>query len=487
MNVLLVYAHPEPTSFTCALKEVAREALTHGGHTVEVSDLYGEGFNPVAGRHDFTGVHDASRFHYQSEQGHAHANGGFAADLVREQQRVLKADLIIWLYPIWWGGVPGHSLASWFDRVMAFGFAYADGRRYDSGFFKEKTGMLCLTTGGTVERFSAGNVYGPIDQVLYPTAASDGGISRHEIVSAVRGLCRAADRCSPGARRTCSNGAPVSSKLQKTCRRAQARLDPKLKERTGHERSECIRARPLSGKVVLITGGSRGIGAGIARRFAEEGSRVAIAYRNGKAAADAVLADVAAAGAQGIAVAGDVAKPEDTRAMVAQVVAKFGHIDVLVNCAGITGHRSFEKSDTAFFHAIFDTNVLGTVEMIQAALPHMPAPGSRIINFSSALATRPIPTTSIYAACKAAVAALSHALAKEFGPRGITVNTIAPGVIETDMTAATLVERGANIVGMTPLGRIGQPDDIAGIVVFLSSPDGKWITGRTLIADGGIS
>ena len=168
MNVLLVYAHPEPTSFTCALKEVAREALTHAGHTVEVSDLYGEGFNPVAGRHDFTGVHDASRFHYQSEQGHAHANGGFAADLVREQQRVLKADLIIWLYPIWWGGVPA-ILKGWFDRVMAFGFAYADGRRYDSGFFKEKTGMLCLTTGGTVERFSAGNVYGPIDQVLYPT------------------------------------------------------------------------------------------------------------------------------------------------------------------------------------------------------------------------------------------------------------------------------------------------------------------------------
>jgi NAD(P)H dehydrogenase (quinone) len=168
MNVLLVYAHPEPTSFTSALKETAREALTAAGHGVEVSDLYAEGFNPVAGRHDFTGVFDANRFHYQNEQGHAHATGTFAPDLAREQQRVLKADLIVWLYPIWWGGVPA-ILKGWFDRVMAFGFAYADGRRYDSGFFKDKTGMLCLTTGGTVERFSAGNVYGPIDQVLYPT------------------------------------------------------------------------------------------------------------------------------------------------------------------------------------------------------------------------------------------------------------------------------------------------------------------------------
>ena len=121
------------------------------------------------------------------------------------------------------------------------------------------------------------------------------------------------------------------------------------------------------------------------------------------------------------------------------------------------------------------------------ALPHLTAPGGRIINFSSGLATRPIPNTSIYAAAKAAIAALSHALAKEFGPRGITVNTIAPGVIETDMTTRTLAERGAGILAMTPLGRIGQPDDIAGIVLFLASPDAGWITGHTIIADGGVS
>jgi 3-oxoacyl-[acyl-carrier protein] reductase len=255
---------------------------------------------------------------------------------------------------------------------------------------------------------------------------------------------------------------------------------------SGSDRNE-TGAHPLSGKVVLITGGSRGIGAAMARRFAAAGSRVAIAYRNGSTAAQEVLHDITASGAQGLALAGDIADPVAAKAMVDQVVAAFGRVDVLVNCAGIGEYRPFEKTDPAFFHAIFDTNVLGTVAMIQAALPHLPAPGGRIINFSSALATRPIPTTSIYAASKAAVAALSHALAKEFGPRGITVNTIAPGVIETEMTTKILAERGAGIVAMTPLGRIGQPDDIAGIALFLASPDSGWLTGRTFLADGGVS
>jgi 3-oxoacyl-[acyl-carrier protein] reductase len=245
--------------------------------------------------------------------------------------------------------------------------------------------------------------------------------------------------------------------------------------------------RTAPGRVVLVTGGSRGIGAGIARRFAAENYRVAIAYRSGKAKADKVLGEITAAGGQGVTVGGDIARAEDARAMVAQVVAQFGAVDVLVNCAGIAEYRPFDATDAALFHATFDTNVYGTVAMIQAALPHMPAPGGRIINFSSALATRPIPGASIYAASKAAITALSHALAKEFGPRGITVNAIAPGVIETEMTTEILATRGAAITAMTPLGRIGQPDDIAGLALFLASPDGKWITGRTIIADGGVS
>jgi 3-oxoacyl-[acyl-carrier protein] reductase len=245
-------------------------------------------------------------------------------------------------------------------------------------------------------------------------------------------------------------------------------------------------AHPLNGKVVLITGGSRGLGAAIARRFAGVGSRVAVGCRN-EGGAKAVLAEIAAAGADGMEATGDVSKPEAARTMVADVVARFGHIDVLVNCAGISDHRIFEASDFAFFRAIFDTNVLGTIAVTQAALPHLTAPGGRIINFSSGLATRPIPKSSFYAASKAAVAALSHALAKEFGPRGITVNTIAPGVIETDMTTGILAERGASILAMTPLGRIGKPDDISGVALFLASPDAGWLTGRTFIVDGGVS
>jgi 3-oxoacyl-[acyl-carrier protein] reductase len=242
----------------------------------------------------------------------------------------------------------------------------------------------------------------------------------------------------------------------------------------------------MKDKVVLVTGGSRGIGAAMVRRFAAEGCRIAIGCRGANAAADAVLRDVTAAGAQGLVVTGDLARPEAARDVVAQTVARFGHIDVIVNCGGISEHRAFEASDPAFFHAIFDTNVLGTIAVIQAALPHLTAPGGRIVNFSTALASRPIPKSSIYAASKAAVQALSHALAKEFGPRGITVNAVAPGVIETAMTAKTLIERGDSIRAMTPLGRIGQPADVAGVVLFLASPEGGWITGRTLLVDGGV-
>jgi len=242
----------------------------------------------------------------------------------------------------------------------------------------------------------------------------------------------------------------------------------------------------MTDKVVLVTGGSRGLGAAIARRFGAEGCRVAIGCRNPSAASEAVLRDVTASGGQGVVVTGDLADPQAAHGIVAQSVAKFGRIDVVVNCGGISEHRAFEASDPAFYRAIFDTNVLGTISVIQAALPHLTAPGGRIINFSTALATRPIPKSSIYAASKAAVSTLSLALAKELGPRGITVNAIAPGVIETDMTAKALVERGDSIRAMTPLGRIGQPDDVAGVVLFLASPDGGWVNGRTLLVDGGV-
>jgi NAD(P)H dehydrogenase (quinone) len=167
MNVLIVHAHPEPTSFTAALKDTAQRALSAAGHRVDISDLYGEGFNPVAGRHDFTSAADATRFHYQSEQLHASQTGGFSAELVREQERLMRADLFVFTFPLWWGGLPA-IVKGWFDRVCAYGVAYADGKRFDQGYFVGRRAMLAITTGGTTERFSAGGSYGPIQDVLYP-------------------------------------------------------------------------------------------------------------------------------------------------------------------------------------------------------------------------------------------------------------------------------------------------------------------------------
>lgn len=241
----------------------------------------------------------------------------------------------------------------------------------------------------------------------------------------------------------------------------------------------------MEGKVVLVTGGSRGIGAAVARRFASLGCHVAIGYKSDSAAAGRLVDELTATGREAIAVRGDIAEPGDIDAIVATTAERFGRIDVLVNCAGIGPYRPLGQMDAAFIRQILDANVLGVVLMSQAVLPHMPSPGGRIVNFASALAFRPIPTSSVYSAAKAAVVTLTHAFAKELGSKGITVNAVAPGVIETDMTTKILAERGEQIMAMTPLARIGQPDDIAGIVAFLGSPDAGWITGRTIVADGG--
>jgi NAD(P)H dehydrogenase (quinone) len=166
MNVLIVYAHPEPTSFTAAIKDAAVSALSAAGHRVEISDLYGEEFNPVAGRHDFIHAADRTRFHYQSEQLHASTTGGFVPDLVREQRRLMRADLLVFVFPLWWGGLPA-ILKGWFDRVCAYGVAYADGKRFEKGYFVGRRAVLGLTTGGTIERFSQGGSYGEMQHVLY--------------------------------------------------------------------------------------------------------------------------------------------------------------------------------------------------------------------------------------------------------------------------------------------------------------------------------
>jgi 3-oxoacyl-[acyl-carrier protein] reductase len=243
--------------------------------------------------------------------------------------------------------------------------------------------------------------------------------------------------------------------------------------------------RPFENKIVLVTGGSRGIGAAVVTRFAALGAKVAIGFREREDAARALAEGIAAKGGDAMTVGGDLAREEDIAPIVSEVANRFGRIDVLVNCAAIAPYRRLGDLDGAFIRAMFDANVTGAALITQAAVPHMPSPGGRIIHFSSRLAYAPIPTSAVYAASKAAVVALVQGFSKELGPKGITINAVAPGVIETDMTADILKERGEAIRAGTPLGRIGQPDDITGVVTFLASPDAGWITGRTILADGG--
>ncbi|RAI38627.1 NAD(P)H-dependent oxidoreductase [Rhodoplanes roseus] len=167
MNVLVLHAHPEPRSFCSALKDATVETAAAAGHTVDVSDLFAQDFDPVAGRHDFASVADPEVFRYQGEQARAAEEGAFSPEIAREQARMARADCLVLHFPIWWGAPPA-ILKGWFDRVLAFGFAYRDGTRFDTGLFKGKQSICCVTTGGTIKRFSEGDAYGPIETVLWP-------------------------------------------------------------------------------------------------------------------------------------------------------------------------------------------------------------------------------------------------------------------------------------------------------------------------------
>jgi 3-oxoacyl-[acyl-carrier protein] reductase len=243
----------------------------------------------------------------------------------------------------------------------------------------------------------------------------------------------------------------------------------------------------LTGKTALITGASAGIGAAIARKLAAQGAAVAITYRNGKTKAEALVADIIAQGGQAACFGGDVSSPTDAKALADAAAARFGQIDILVNNAGIIEAGLFGSIDPASFERQFSSNVLSVLLMMQAAVPHVPESGGRIINISSSLATAPVASTGVYSASKAAVNTLTHCFAKELGAKNITVNAIAPGATETDMTSAIDPAIKNQIAAATPLGRWAKPEDIADATAFLASEAARFITGRVIVVDGGLA
>ncbi|CAN7591556.1 glucose 1-dehydrogenase [Rhizobium sp. LjRoot258] len=243
----------------------------------------------------------------------------------------------------------------------------------------------------------------------------------------------------------------------------------------------------LAGKVAVVTGGSKGIGAAIAKALAAEGAQVVVNYASSKAGADAVVQTITAAGGKAIAVQGDVSKAEQAQGLVDAAVKEFGQLDVLVNNSGVYEFAPIEQVTEEQYRRMFDVNVLGVLLSTQAALKHLGEGGS-VINISSAATSLAPPASSVYTGTKGALDSITSVLANELGPRKIRVNAILPGIVETEGThtagfIGSDFERSA--VTQTPLGRIGQPDDIAGVAVFLASDDARWLTGERLVASGG--
>jgi len=243
----------------------------------------------------------------------------------------------------------------------------------------------------------------------------------------------------------------------------------------------------LAGKVALVTGASKGIGAAIAKALAAEGAQVVVNYASSKAGADAVVGTITAAGGKAIAVQGDVSKAEQVKGLVDATIKEFGRLDVLVNNSGVYEFGAIEEITEEHYHRQFNVNVLGLLLTTQAAVKHIGEGGS-IINISSVVTSLAPPASAVYTGTKGAVDAINSVLAKELGARKIRVNAILPGIIETEGTHTAGVmgsDFERNAVAQTPLGRIGQPDDIASIAVFLASDDAGWLTGERLTAAGG--
>jgi 3-oxoacyl-[acyl-carrier protein] reductase len=245
----------------------------------------------------------------------------------------------------------------------------------------------------------------------------------------------------------------------------------------------------LDGKVALVTGASKGIGAGIAKQFAAEGAAVVVNYASAKADADKVVDEITKRGGKGVAVQGNVAKKADVERIFAAAKKAFGRLDILVNNAGVYDWSPIEEITEEQFHKQFDVNVLGLLLATQEAVKQFDSTGGNIINISSTVTSLTPPSSSVYTATKGAVDAITRTLAKELGPRKIRVNAINPGLVETEGVRDAGFDQGdvrKGIEAQTPLGRIGQPEDIAPAAVFLASSDSAWITGETLRIAGGL-
>jgi 3-oxoacyl-[acyl-carrier protein] reductase len=247
--------------------------------------------------------------------------------------------------------------------------------------------------------------------------------------------------------------------------------------------------KKLEGKIAVVTGASKGIGASIAKHLAAEGAAVVVNYASSKEGADRVVDEITNAGGKAIAVQADVTKKAEVEQLFAKTQHVFGRLDILVNNAGIYEYLPLEDITEDHFHKHFDLNVLGLILTSQQAAKYFGSAGGSIINISSIASTATPPTASVYSATKAAVDAVTKSLAKELGPRKIRVNSINPGMVETEgIQAAGVIgsDYQKQIEAQTPLGRIGQPQDIAPAAVFFASSDSAWITGETLHITGGI-
>jgi 3-oxoacyl-[acyl-carrier protein] reductase len=245
----------------------------------------------------------------------------------------------------------------------------------------------------------------------------------------------------------------------------------------------------LKGKVAVVTGASKGIGAGIAKALAAEGASVVVNYASSKEGADKVVAEITGSGGKAISAHGDVANSAGVEKLFAETKKTFGKLDILVNNAGVFQFQPLETVTESDFHRQFNINVLGTVLATQQALKLFGPDGGSVVNVSSVVSTGPPPMSSVYSATKGAIDTLTVALSRELAPKKIRVNSVNPGVTETEGVHAIGFLGGdqeKQFVANTPLGRVGQPDDIAKAVVFLASDDSRWITGEAVRVSGGL-